>query len=55
MDSSYPRRKIISDREKKLILYWNKVDPVSKEECERALKIQEIQGNANPFVQKFCK
>ncbi len=55
MDSSYPGRKIIPDREKKLILYWNKVDPVSKEECERALKIQEIQGNANPFVQKLCK
>jgi len=54
MDGAYPNRKIISSQEKKLIDYWNKMDPVSKEECQRARKIQEIQGNENPFVQKFC-
>ena len=55
MDFAYPGRNIISLKEKKLIDQWNKMDPVSKDECERARKIQEIQGNENPFVNKLCK
>lgn len=55
MDWAYPNRNLISPREKKLIDYWNKIDPVSEEECQRVREIQKIQGNANPFVQKYCK
>ena len=54
MDWAYPGRNIITPAEKKLIEKWNRMDPVSKEECERARKIHEIQGNENPFVQKIC-
>lgn len=54
MDWAYPNRNIILSNEKKLIEYWNKMDPVSKDECQRARKILEIQGNENPFVQKYC-
>jgi deoxyribonuclease-1 len=55
MDHSYSGRNFILPTEKRLIDFWNKMDPVSSEECKRVRKIQEIQGNENPFVQKFCK
>jgi deoxyribonuclease I len=54
MDWAYPGRNLITTSEKKIIENWNRIDPVSKEECQRARKIHEIQGNENPFVQKIC-
>ncbi len=54
MNWAYPGKIELTSEEKKLIDYWNKVDPVSSDECQRASKVQKIQGNANPFVQKFC-
>jgi len=55
MDWAYPGKNIISLSQKKLLENWNRMDPVSKEECERARKIHELQGNENPFVEKLCK
>lgn len=45
----------MSKTQKKLMLAWNKMYPVTKWECERDQKIAKIQGNHNPFVIKQCK
>ena len=55
MDSAYPNRGIIGNKRRKMFEYWNKIDPVDKEECLWAKKIKEIQGNENPYISKFCK
>lgn len=54
MDSAYPGRGIISEKNKKLFEAWDKQFPVSPWECKRAAKIKAIQGNSNPFVEKKC-
>lgn len=33
-----------------LLLEWHNLDPVSEAERERARRVQEIQGNRNPFI-----
>ena len=53
MNDAYPGRGIISRKNRKLFEKWNKLDPVSKEECERVKKVKAIQGNDNKFVK--CK
>jgi len=47
MESSYPGHGIISKKNRKLFEAWNKMDPVDEWECERARRIEEIQGNEN--------
>jgi deoxyribonuclease-1 len=54
MDSAYPGRGVISKKNRKLFEAWDKLDPVSSEECDRVLKIEQIQGNGNPFVTPKC-
>ena len=54
MDYVYPGRGIISEDNKKLFEIWNQNDPVDSWECERAKRIDEIQGNTNVFVKKGC-
>jgi len=54
MDSVYPGRGIISKKNKKLYEAWNKSDPVDVWECERAKRIERIQGNRNEVVMKSC-
>ena len=54
MDSAYPGRGIISKKNKKLFEAWNKSDPVDEWECERARKIERIQGNRNEVVMVEC-
>ena len=44
MDYVYPGRGIISKKNWKLFESWNKSAPVDKWECERARKIEKIQG-----------
>ena len=47
---------IISNKNKKLFESWDKSDPISKWECERARKIEKIQGNENPYLSvEKCK
>ena len=54
MDSVYPVKTIISVDHKELFNAWHKADPVDKWECERAKKIEKIQGNRNEVVMKNC-
>lgn len=54
MDSAYPGRGVISRKNRKLFDAWNKQDPVDSWECERAIRIEKIQGNENPFVKQAC-
>lgn len=54
MDQAYPGRGVISNKNRKLFEAWNKLDPISPEECERVKKIEAIQGNGNPLVTPKC-
>ena len=55
MDSVYPGRGIISKKNRKLFDTWNKSVPVDEWECERAKRIEKIQGNRNEIVIERCK
>jgi deoxyribonuclease-1 len=54
MGSVYPGRGIISKKNRKLFDAWNKSDPVDEWECERAKRIEKIQGNRNEVVMRDC-
>lgn len=55
MDSAYPTAKVISNKNRKLYEAWSRMYPVSPWECERAKKIESLQGNPNEFVKKPCQ
>ena len=55
MDSAYPGRGIISKKNRKLFEAWNRSDPVDEWECERARRIERIQGNRNKIVIGGCQ
>ena len=54
MHSVYPGRGIISKKNRKLFDAWNKSDPLDEWECERAKRIEKIQGNRNKVVIGNC-
>ena len=54
MDYAYPGKGIISEQNKKLFKEWDIIDPVDSWECERAKRIEIIQGNRNIFVIEGC-
>ena len=54
MDSVYPGRGIISKKNRKLFDAWNRSDPVDEWECERAKRIERIQGNRDEVVMESC-
>jgi len=54
MDQAYSRYKM-SSQQRKLMNAWDKMYPVSKWECERASRIEKIQGNGNRFVAEHCR
>ena len=54
MDSVYSGRGIISKKNRKLFESWNQSDPVDEWECERAKRIEKIQGNRNEVVMRDC-
>ena len=54
MDSVYKGRKIITKKNRKLFDTWDKSDPVDEWECERARRIEKIQGNRNDVVMENC-
>ena len=33
-----------------LLVQWHRMDPVSKKELDRAIEVNKIQGNRNPFI-----
>lgn len=53
MESVYPKYRI-GGSSKKLFLSWNKLYPVTKDECERTKAIERLQNNANRFVKMPC-
>ena len=54
MDSVYPSRVIISKKNSNHFETWNQSDPVDEWECERAKRIEKIQGNRNDVVMGRC-
>ena len=54
MDSVYPDRGIISNKKQRLFESWDKSDPLDQWECERARRIEKIQGNRNEVVLRDC-
>jgi deoxyribonuclease-1 len=55
MDKKYPGRGIISNKNRNLYEVWNKLDPVSKKECDLSRLKALYQGDKNLFVEKHCK
>jgi deoxyribonuclease-1 len=55
MDQTYPGRGIISEKNRKLFEAWDKLHPVDEWECQRAKKIQAIQGNENMILKSRCQ
>jgi len=53
MDSIYASYKM-SRQQRQLMDAWNKTYPVTAWECERAKRIQSIQGNLNEVVAQSC-
>ncbi len=53
METTYPRYKM-SKSQRKLMLAWHKNHPVTKDECTRTRRIEEIQGNENTVVKNSC-
>ena len=54
MDSVYPGKGIISKKNRSMFEEWDRRDPVDEWECERARRIERIQGNRNEVVMKRC-
>jgi len=54
MESAY-QRGVISGKNVKLFEAWNRMDPVDRQECERARLIEKIQGNRNMIMVKTCQ
>lgn len=54
MDQVYPGRGIISEKNRKLFEAWDKLHPVDEWECQRARRIEKIQGNENLILKSRC-
>jgi deoxyribonuclease-1 len=54
MSDSYSKYRI-SSQQRQLFNAWNKMHPVSQQECLIAKTIEKIQGNGNLFVKGPCK
>ncbi len=53
MNDQYDFR--LASAQKQLMDAWNKTYPVTPWECERDRRIENKQGNANPFVKTACE
>lgn len=54
MQYAYSPKFKMSRSQDKLMNAWNKAYPVEDWECKRAKRIEELQGNENPFVKEPC-
>ncbi|MFZ5627955.1 MAG: endonuclease [Spirochaetota bacterium] len=54
MDWAYPGHGIVGKKSRQLFEAWDKEDPVDAAECARARRVEQVQGNANPFVKEAC-
>ena len=50
MDAAYPGRGVISEKNRKLFEAWDTEDLVDAWKRERVRRIEQLQGNTNPFV-----
>ena len=50
MAYAYPGHIVLTEGEKQLFAEWSESDPPDAWEIKRASKIEEIQGNSNPFL-----
>ena len=53
MERTYPRYKI-GEPMRGILKTWNNNYPVTRWECERAYRIEKVQGNANEIVKSAC-
>lgn len=53
-EEEYPQYHM-SDATKKMMQAWDKMYPVDAWECERARRIEKLQGNSNRFVKEACE
>ena len=53
-EEEYPQYNM-SDSPRKMFEEWDKIHPVDAWECERARRIQKLQGNRNRFVTERCE
>ena len=54
MDGAYPGMGIISKKNRKLFEAWAKQHPPDRWECERAQRIEKLQGNPNEVLRAAC-
>lgn len=52
---AYPGDGMISNKNRKLLDERDREDPVDRWECEWARRIEQIQGNGNPFLKQACE
>lgn len=55
MNSAYPNRGIISQKNQILFDRWNKEDPISQEECDIYQLKKKYQKNINSFLESVCQ
>ena len=53
MEETYPRYNM-SKQQRQLMTVWDKQFPVSAWECQRAKRIENIQGNVNAILKERC-
>lgn len=53
-EEEYPQYHM-SDSQKKMMVAWDKMHPVDEWECERARRIEKLQGNTNRLVKEACE
>lgn len=53
MDAAYPELHLLSKQRRQLFAAWSK-QPVDAWECERNLRIRNVQGNLNPIIASAC-
>ena len=46
---------VLSSEENKMFDTWDRLDPVSRWECEKDKIVLRLQGNSNPFVSNDCQ
>ena len=51
---AYPEYRL-SSQQKRLFEAWDRTYPVDSWECTRARRIENLQGNENPFVKRPCQ
>lgn len=54
MDQAYKRYNM-SSSQRKLMIAWDKMYPVTQLECQRSIIIKKIQKNENPVLAERCK